>query len=211
MDFVNLVIVMAVLSGPLWLIALAVPVSLFVAYLVAKGRRTTASKIGSFAAVLLAFFLVLFGDEIAGRMFLNHLCATEAGVKVYQTVELPAEYWDEGGNPRFLTNRGILRSEVIGDRFVWDGINEPYVRLLIKIDKKRWVLHDKSSKRNLAEKTSFVRHYGWLNKFSPASTVGESCRDIWSKEYGQDALFKKENSVERDLSLRVFTKSRSSN
>lgn len=44
-------------------------------------------------------------DEILGRIYFNHLCKTETGVKVYQTIELPAEYWGDDGRPKFYVNR----------------------------------------------------------------------------------------------------------
>lgn len=46
------------------------------------------SKKAKWIAVV-AFVLIPTWDEIAGRAYFKYLCATEAGVKVYQTVELP--------------------------------------------------------------------------------------------------------------------------
>jgi hypothetical protein len=93
----------AVLTGPLFLIVLWVPVCLFLAFLVGKKfiKKSLTLKItGGLAVFLIALFLPV-SDEIAGRIYFNHLCKTEGGVKVYQTIELPAKYWDEDGKPRF--------------------------------------------------------------------------------------------------------------
>lgn len=49
--------------------------------------------------------LIPIGDSIVGHFYLNYLCSTEAGMKVYQTVELPAEYWDAQGRPKFYVNQ----------------------------------------------------------------------------------------------------------
>ena len=34
------------------------------------------------------FYLILFGDSLVGGLYLDHLCETEGGIHIYQTVEL---------------------------------------------------------------------------------------------------------------------------
>ena len=194
----------AVLTGPLWLILILLPVSIWIAVKIAKRFKPGGIRFAGGVGVFLLLFFLPFSDEIVGRIYLNHLCATEAGVKVYQTVELPAEYWGVDGKPKFLNARGVLSKEVLGDRFKWHSVSEPSVNWFIKIDKKRWLLRDGKSKRDLGEKVTFIRYYGWLNQFSPASRVGESCRDVWADKYGQKALLHKENLEERKLALEIF-------
>lgn len=94
----------AVLTGPLWLILILLVASFWIARKISKRFKRRSTQIVSGIGVFLLIFLVPFGDEIAGRIYLNHLCATEAGVKVYQTVELPADYWGARGNPKFYFN-----------------------------------------------------------------------------------------------------------
>ena len=92
------------LTSPLFLIVLWVPVCIALAVWV--GRKFLRAGLPLKIVVGTLLFLVLlilpFADEIAGRIYFNHLCETEAGIKVYQTIELPAEYWDEDGAPKFL-------------------------------------------------------------------------------------------------------------
>lgn len=211
MEFLKALLAFAVLSSPLWLILILLPIALWIAVKIAKRFKPGGVRIlGGMGVFLLVFFLP-FADEFAGRIYLKHLCDTETGVKVHQTVELPTEYWDVDGKPKFLNARGVLSKEVLGDRFKWHSVSEPYINWFIRIDKKRWLLQDGQSKRDLAEKITFVRYYGWLNRFSPASRVGESCRDVWSDRYGRDTLFQKENSDERKFALKIFTSPTSSN
>jgi len=204
MDLINVLLGFAVLSSPLWLILILLPLSVWAAIKIAKRFKAISAKLASALSVFLLVFLVLFADEIVGKKYLEHLCATEAGVKVYQTVELPAEYWDESGKPRFLNSRGVLVRSVLGNQFEWFDDNEPYVNWFIKIEKKRWTLQDSKSKRKLGEKSTFIRYYGWLNQLSPAPNVGESCRDLWGARYGQNALFQKEDSEEIDFLMKIF-------
>ena len=93
----------AVLTGPLFLIVPWTVVCLVLAFFIGKNIAKRSLPIGITVAVLL-FAVVLplpIADEIAGRIYFNRLCEKEAGVKVYKTIELPAEYWDEDGKPKF--------------------------------------------------------------------------------------------------------------
>ncbi len=204
MKLINEFLGFAVLTSPLWLIFILLPVSIWIAVKVAKRFKRMSARFAGGAVIFFLVFLAPFADEVVGRMYFNHLCATEAGVKVYQTVELPAEYWDEDGRPRFLNSRGVLIRAVLGDRFEWRSDDEPYINWFIKIDKKRWFLQDNKSKQDLGEKVTFIRYYGWLNQFSLAPNVGESCRNIWSERYGRNVLFRKENSEEINFLLKIF-------
>jgi len=91
----------AVLTGPLFLIVLWVPVCIGIAFWVGRKviNRSLPFKITGGLAVFLIILVLPVSDEIAGRIYFNHLCKTEAGVKVYRIIELPAEYWDEDGKP----------------------------------------------------------------------------------------------------------------
>lgn len=210
MKLLNELLGFAVLTGPLWLILILLAIATWIAVKAAKRFEGRGVQIAVGVLVFLLVFFVPFGDEIAGRIYLGHLCATEAGVKVHQTVELPAEYWDEHGKPKFLNPRGVIVKAALGDRFTWRSVSERYINWFIRIDKEHSFLQDIQSKQDLGEKITFVRYYGWLNQFSPAPNVGESCRNIWAKRFGRDAFFQKENSEERDFLLKIFTSPASS-
>jgi hypothetical protein len=156
---------------------------------------------------IVVFLLIPTWDEILGRIYLRHLCATKAGVKVYKTVELPAEYWDENEQPIFMNSRGVLDMEILGDRLEWRRQKTLCVKHLIKIEKDQWILYDKQLQRKLAEKISFTRYFGWINKFSPAPNVAESCRDLCAREYSQSEFALKEALKERAFILEVITQS----
>ena len=104
MKFLDELFGFAVLSGPLWLILILLPVCIWLAIKISKRFKPGAPRIAGGVGILLLFFALPFGDEIVGRTYFNYLCATEAGVKVYKTVELPAEYWDERGRAKFYVN-----------------------------------------------------------------------------------------------------------
>lgn len=164
----------AVLSGPLWLILILLPVSIWIAYKVAKRFKQGSAKLAVGLGVFVLLFFVPFADEIAGRIYLSHLCATEAGVKVYQTVELPAEYWDEQGRPKFVKGIGALDTAVLTN---YDGNfkNEIYSSFF-HVQKFRFWFFEKQSGKILGEITNFNFLGGWVTRnFNPAPGGGASC------------------------------------
>lgn len=151
-------------------------------------------------AVALIFILIPTGDAIVGRIYLHHLCSTEAGVKVYQTVELPSEYWDAQGGPRFFAANGFVDMKLLPNRYQWHSRDEPYIDSVIKIEKWRWQLIDNETKNVLGERITYMRHFGWLNRFSPAPNIGEVCELARQKELEQEqnlfrAVFKPATST----------------
>lgn len=118
MKFLNELLGFAVLTGPLWLILILLPVSIWIAIKVARRIKPGVTRIAGGVGIFLLLFALPFGDEIAGRIYLSYLCATEAGVKVHQTVELPAEYWEADGKPKFYDERnGNFNLPQIGTDF----------------------------------------------------------------------------------------------
>ncbi|MCK7498074.1 MAG: hypothetical protein MZW92_50730 [Comamonadaceae bacterium] len=97
MELFNELLGFAVLTGPLWLILLLLAATIWVASKVSRRFTPGRSRLVAGAGIALLVFLLPFADEIAGRIYFNYLCATQAGVKVYQTVELPGSIGMSGG------------------------------------------------------------------------------------------------------------------
>ena len=180
-----------VLTGPLLLIVAWLPLCIWISMkVVRRFQRGGLRWVGGWLTFLV-LFLVPFADEVVGPIYLSYLCATEARFKVYQTVELPREYWDEQGRAKFLNERGVLDMEMFGNRFEFRGVEESITDSFIKIGKRRHQLRDAATTKMLGEKITFRRYYGWLNRFSPAPNVAESCR-------------KKEAAENRNYMLKIF-------
>ena len=198
-----------VLTSPLFLIVLWVPACIALAIWVSRKFIKKGALI-KIVSGLLVFLLALFlpvADEVTGRIYLNHLCETEAGVKVYKTVELPAEYWDEQGKPKFMNSRGVLDMRILGSQFEWQRSRNLHMDTIITIVEDRRLLYDKQSKQVLGEKIDFARHFGWVSSFSPAPNVSESCRDIRAEKYSRSEFALKERSKEVDFILKMFIRS----
>ena len=165
-----------VLTSPLFLIVLWVPVCIALAVWVSLRtikRKSFPLKVVSGLVVFLLAFILPFGDEIAGRIYLNHLCATEAGAKVYQTIELPAEYWDENGKPKFYDLRnGNFYLDL--HRLI-DGRTQKTKRLFNVVEYTSETIR-RSSGNVISRKIWFEFHGGWLlNTFSSTPSGGASC------------------------------------
>lgn len=158
----------AVLSGPLWLILLLLPVCIWIAIKIAKRFKPEVARFASSVGIFLLLFLLPFADKIAGRFYLSYLCTTEAGVKVYQTIELPVEYWDEQGKPNFYDNRN--------GNFNLGGYRVDYSTGVYSssfhIDNAGYKRVDARSGKTLGEVIDFTYWGGWMRRnLSPNNTA----------------------------------------
>ena len=143
-----------VLTGPLFLIVIFAVVALIAIIILMKKVTGTKKRwLGGLSVFGIAFF-ILFGDEIIGRMYLGYLCENKAEMKIYNTVELPAKYWNEDGSPKFISGRGVLDKGMYDSRYGWKFVKEPYLNFIIHIEKEKWIFKDKISHRKIGEKTS---------------------------------------------------------
>lgn len=203
MDLLKELLGFMVLTGPLLLILVWLPIAIWLARKLVKRFEKRSIKLGGGLLIFLLIFLVPFADEIAGRIYLSYLCATEAGVRVYQTVELPAEYWDEEGRMRFLKSNGDIDQVLLEWKFEWHSVSEPYSTTLIKVDRKHWQFRDSDTQNILAERTSFWWHGGWLENFSLAPTRGASC-PLLSEQYSGAEYKRRQYEQERKFYSKIF-------
>lgn len=168
-----------VLTSPLFLMVLWIPACLFLAVSVGrKGiKKSLPLKIAGGVAVFLIALLLPVSDEIAGRIYFNHLCETEAGAKVYQTIELPAEYWDENGEPKFY--KGSKNNDIPSYAFNRLGIDidEEWVekKLLLHVSQSGTVIKEKKSEKKYSEVVRFGFKGGWIMRELTPHPSGLSC------------------------------------
>ncbi len=180
MEILNPFLGFAVLTGPLWLILILLPVSIWIAVKIARRFKQRGAKLVGGLAIFLLVFLVPFGDEIAGRIYHSYLCATEAGVKVYKTVELPAEYWDVQGKPKFYDEKN--GNFTLSNNYPTKLESEKYSSFL-GIDKLVSVLQSQEKSELISENISYRHWGGWVRRnFSPNNTA-TAC-DNYLEQYG---------------------------
>lgn len=177
---------------------LYIRLAIWVARKLTGKRESKQWKWGVRATVALVFVLVPTWDAILGRIYLNHLCSTEAGVKIYQTVELPAEYWDEQGNPKFFNEHGYLDRKFGGDKLDESGGHVGRYSSVFAIDKDTSPVKERVSQKVLAEITTFRFWGGWVSRnLSPHNTAA-SCEFIGAPNFSRNfygQLFKPATST----------------
>lgn len=177
MSWIDGLLGFAVLTGPLWLILIIVPAALMITLLITTrmepGRRRTAARAGLFVI----FLILPFGDEIAGRAYHGYLCATKAGVKVYQTVELPAEYWDAEGKAKFYKNFDSL----LGRHYIAKYEIDEY-SLFFHIDRIGYVISKKQDDQILGEVVDFRFWGGLIGRKLSSTKSAISCIDYSNSE-----------------------------
>lgn len=185
-----------VLSAPLVFIVLWIVVGLPIAFIVSKRLTDEESnkkkRLLKGLIIVTAIFLLPFADAIVGRIYFNFLCHYEGGPTIYKTVDLPIEYWDEKGIPKFNVNR-YERNKM---RFIFDDktiINASDFENIwtsknfnnfFKIDKDIIRISDKKNKEVLGEYILFRKRSGWfVSNFTPNGSA-TSCKvsdlDTWS-------------------------------
>ena len=184
MEWLTEILGFVVLTGPLVAILIWLPISLLIAVKLGKRFRGAGVKAVGGLVIFAIAFLLPFVDEIAGRVYLKHLCETEAGVKVYQTVELPAEYWDEEGKPRFqvynkandTVARFIMGSYQWEDsRFEYRSFTESYLESF-NIDKAGFRFSESESKNILGEIIYFRFWGGWIRRNFSINNASYTCQ-----------------------------------
>jgi len=175
MDLLKELLGFVVLTGPLFLLLMWLPIAIWLANKFVGRLKHRAAKIATGIIIFSLLFLLPFVDEIIGKIYLKHLCATEMSAEVFQIVELPTEYWDESGKATFINARGVLDAPIFDKQLRWKWVSEPYIDGFIVIDKKRQQLVNNKAGVVLGEQVSFVLHPGWLSQFSPGPSPSRSC------------------------------------
>lgn len=170
----------AVLTGPLWLIVIIFVVALVMAIKLRKRFKPGIPRIAGVVGIFLLLFALPFGDEIAGRVYFNYLCAAEAGVKVYRTVELPAEYWEADEKPKFYDEKNG-NFHLSKDYPTELKIEKDYS--IFHIDRLVTLLRDQKKEQIFAERVSYMHWGGWMRRnLSPHNSATSCSNDL--EQYG---------------------------
>jgi hypothetical protein len=133
-------------------------------------------------AVAALFILIPTWDIVLGRLYLNYLCSTEAGVKVYRTVKLSSEYWDTNGRAKFLKQNGDFDSTFFKGRFKESRLTVP-IGPFFKIDEIRQQLVDSSNQKVLGEVVSFMYWGGWVSRNSGLHNSATDCGEFHGNKF----------------------------
>lgn len=197
-----------VLLGPLFLIVLFFLAAIAGVFILRKKVTGTKKRLLGGVLIFAVAFVILFGDELIGEMYLEYLCENKTERMVYETVSLPSKYWVDDKDPRFISERGFLEESVLDNKFGWEVKNERFIDGLVTINKRRRLLIDYKRNKVLGESVIFSRSLGWLNKFSPAPYVSKSCVSIWSEKFGPKNYDKINRENEKKFLLKIFVRNK---
>jgi len=152
--------------------------------------------------ILVVFTLIPTWDIIPGKLYFNHLCETEGGLKIYKTVEgvegfyhFPGtEFWQEalnqygykyleaGAEPsfyRYSLQKGNLAKENISElssRYGVQVIGDTWQPLKFNVNKYEIVITDIQTNDRLAVMKRFSHGGNWLQRrFKPLLGRGGHC------------------------------------
>jgi energy-coupling factor transporter transmembrane protein EcfT len=191
MKLLNELLGFAVLTSPLWLILILLVIAVWIA---AKASKRLERRSAKFVVGLLVFLLVFFvalADEITGKIYFNYLCATEAGVKVYKTIRLPAHYWDKYGKPRFYDEKN--------GNFYLEGYRVEYqtgvYSSFFHIDNAGYKRMNGRSGEVLGEVNNFRYWGGWMRRNLSPHNTANACEGLLERSNSLIMqIFKRENS-----------------
>ena len=176
--------------------------ALLVCYWIRRPFSTPTAKGIAQALTLLTFVLIPTWDIIPGKLYFNHLCETEGGIKIYKTVEgvegfyhFPGtEFWQEalnqygykyleaGAEPsfyRYSLQKGNLAKENISElssRYGVQVIGGTWQPLKFNVNKYETVITDIQTNDRLAVMKSFSHGGNWLQRrFKPLLGRGGHC------------------------------------
>jgi hypothetical protein len=128
------------------------------------GKRAK-SKLAKYLTIAM-FVLIPTWDIIPGRVFFQHLCETEAGVKALKTVELDRSYFKPDGKPD---------DKKLAERYPQMNKFERNFSTIFHIAKTESTIHDKETGEVLGTAANFSYRGGWLTVSVLVDATGSSC------------------------------------
>ena len=168
-----------VLTSPLFIILIWLPICFLIAIWLCRNVFRLESPLKIFVGILVfaVLFTLPFTDEIAGRIYFNHLCESEAGATIYQPIELSPENWKADGTPKFY--KGANNNDVpsyafdrLGIEFEAEWVEK---KRLLNVTQHGSVIKEKKSGKRYSEVVGFWYKGGWINRKLTPHPSGISC------------------------------------
>lgn len=174
-------------------VLIALGVYVYLAKVVAQfvGRHTE-SKLAMYATIAV-FVLIPTWDILPGRLYHQHVCKTQGGVRVYKTVEVDKAYFLPDGQHDEKKLRERLDMQLTMDRTF---------SKLFHMTKHQGVLVDKENGAHLGTATDFWYYGGWLYTTILIEGSEDTCpqfdRDIYTSLWRQVIRPRTEANLERN-------------
>jgi hypothetical protein len=149
-------------------------------FIVSAIGKYSGSKIAKYAAIVV-FVLIPVWDIIPGQLYFQHLCETEAGVKVFRTVEVDRAYFKPDGK---------ADDQKLAERYPHVTRFDRNFSPTFHIAKTESTIQDKQTKEILGTAANFSYRGGWLTTFVLVDATGSSCPTYPSFGMHSDVLEK---------------------
>lgn len=133
-----------------------------VTYWLTTFGTSTGTRWATALTSLLGFLVLAVWDEVWGYVYLRHLCATESGIKVYRTVTLAREHWNDDGSPKFISFRGDVMFKPFLDGRYQMTLAGSTISRRPQVSRSEYSVVDLHTKDRLAAHVTFFADHGWL-------------------------------------------------
>ncbi|MEO5631191.1 MAG: hypothetical protein ABIQ24_07180 [Nitrospiraceae bacterium] len=123
------------------------------------------SKIAKYVTIAV-FVLIPAWDIIPGQLYFQHLCETEAGVKVIKTMKMDQSYFKSDGKPD---------EKKLAERYAHVTKFDRNFSAIFHIAKTESTIQDKQTKEILGTAANFSHRGGWLTTLVLVDAAGTSC------------------------------------
>lgn len=138
---------------------------------IVKRQKTRKAKWISIAI----FALIPTWNEILGKTYFYYLCSTRGGIKIEKTIELPREYWDADGRPKFITNNGRIEEKQLDTFLKFETHSEDESQSMLNIRKTTKSVIEKKSGQVAGTYTYFIHFSHGLIYGTVFHPTGKHC------------------------------------
>ncbi|MDP1717236.1 MAG: hypothetical protein Q8L40_04085 [Burkholderiales bacterium] len=112
------------------------------------------------------FVLIPTWDWALGSIYFSYLCQADAGYKIYQTVKLGHEFYDEKGSARFIAPQGDINWEMLRGRYIRKVYAHTVFPKSMNVKKFHWIIEDQQTQSTLAVLVRPDQGPGWVGRLS---------------------------------------------
>jgi hypothetical protein len=128
--------------------------------------KATQSKAAQYIAIAV-FVLIPTWDIVPGYLYFNHLCESEAGVKVFKTVEVDTNYFLPNGEP----DQERLKEVYLNPVKLQDFSSQFHIKISSSL------VREKNTGETLGTATGFAYYGGWLSSYVFPQGPPSKCPD----------------------------------
>ena len=187
------------MGGLIFIVGTIVAIALvgLIAWWASRFTQNIVAKLLIAGGVIGLCFWVVFGRSILAEREFQRLCAAEAGAKIYKTVKLPAQYFNQFGRPDFqISRRPDAIAELAGRYISFDHDEE--ISHDLRLNKVQISFKDLETGEVLGTITT-IRYFGASRVPVPGHVGGRDCP-------GKGLGGSMDHSFYHDFLLKIFQK-----